>query len=297
MQLYDLLVCRFFMHSLSSTQRERLLTFATPELRDQIGAIPEIISDTETDGGVPFGLETSDQLFGRIHPSHIATALRKFTPAEMSLFLAVLPESVAKNVEKRLKITENPTLIPEPMKRFLQNTLLSNLFKMKDQILPLGALPWSTLNILLTFSPTELEEILFFWGLNDFVPHFCAILDERYNSVIKALSPAELDYLQTQARRVKQFQARPFDLAGWSGDQETLRRFVKESGILRLQHLLRYEHEILGTQLIWLLDKQSGDLLFTPQPHAPYEDWQHLIKHSLMELAHNPSENQGNEAV
>jgi hypothetical protein len=236
------LVCNAFIENQAKEDKNKLLSFLPDKERE------EILSLESPSASLCEGYDLTEHLMDWVHYSWLTPFLRTLTEQELKIFLSSLNNDHAENLKQELLFSEEIPAISLISKSFLRQKLASYLLKKESSLLPITALPPSSLNCLLDLSSGGLQHLIDFLGLHDLAVELKQIIDNiKLKKIHSFLSKEKLFFLKSLAHKKESIVFKKMELTHWNGEEESLLNLLRKRGMNRLAKALFPENK----DLIW----------------------------------------------
>ncbi len=242
-----------FLQKCPPDKREHLSAHLPENDRKLIQALPKTKGDPTQ--GIDNPLE-------QIHFSWFAPYLRNLTERDIRFFISALSEQQAAGLKKSLLFSGTTAPLRDLAKKFLQMTLLQKVSADQTDLLPVNFLPDSPLLPLLELKLADLNSIVDYLGLHDLAVEMRQIIDKaKLESIYKALSSEEQNYLKILLQSREPIAFSRMGLANWKGDADSLKTMLRQRGVNRLAKALYGQHSSFIWHLCHRLDTDRAVLL------------------------------------
>ena len=257
MMLSTRTILQAFLDRSPPEEKEELLGYLTLAERQAI------ISPSKTYGDPLKSQENPSRLLDWIHSSWISPFLRTLSEREIGLFLDCLSAEKAASVGKELLYKQkSPSTLSSIGKSFLETTLVQYLTAEAEDLLPIGCLPESPLNLFLTLSSDEAHEFLDLFGLHDLAAEIKQIIDkQKLAKIYETLTLNQQSYLKILLQSHEPVLFAPIGLANWTGDQARLKLLIQQRGANRLGKALHEQDPSLFWYILHRLDMDRALLI------------------------------------
>lgn len=250
------LTCKAFIEKLPQKEQTRLAEFLPEKEQKQLASLRFAQPDW-IDRKVRI-----ENALDLVHPSWI---LQVVYPAhsiqEIGFILAALDQRQASALKAQLPYPHPLPALTPLGKRYLRNDLLQKIPGIED-LVPLEALPESSLNILTTLSFKELLQLVFFLGLKELAQYLKLIIDKNRRKAIQtALSADEWAMLEQLSTKKEPLAPNRGTFDTWTGQPAQLRLLIEQRGINRLAKALFGEHDSLLWYVLHILDTARANFL------------------------------------
>lgn len=230
------IVCRAFIDKKAKETKETLLSFLSPKQKKELLSIPLPSSD------ITLGFDLIKYLLEWSHYSWFAPFLRTLSENEISFFLSALPEKTAQDLRECLLFSSKLPPLSSAVKSFIQRKLAEVLLMDNPHLIPVEALPTSSLNCLLTLTSSEISLLIDFLGLHDLSIEMRLIIDTvKIKKIHSVLSKEKIFFLSLLTNRQEPQLFKPMNLSSWSGNPEDLPNLLHKRGMNRLINVLYSE--------------------------------------------------------
>jgi len=272
------LTCKAFIEQQSPQEQKRLLEFLPQKERKQLQSLRFAQPGWEDK---PVRIEDALDI---IHPSWILPLLHPtLTMQEVGFILASLAPHQASVLKSQLHYMRPlPSLTPLG-KSYLRNDLLQKVPGAED-LVPINALPESTLNVLTNQSFMSLLKLIFSLGLKDLSQYLKLVIDKNKRKGIEAaLSPEEWQALENLSMKKDPVAGGKEIFDAWTGEPEKLRLLIEQRGINRLAKALFGEHVALLWYVMHILDTARANFLHKLCSESPSKATHDFLKTQIIE--------------
>ncbi len=216
------------------------------------------------------GFNLAQEVLEEIHESWLLPFLRHFSEKEACLFLSSLPLPMAHTLKNTLKCSRPLVPLTEILQIFFRQKMAQYLLSSHPDLLPIKALPSSSLLILSTLNTQELRLLIEFLGLHDLSVEIKQIIDNtKLKKIHMVLSKEKQFFLKGLTHKKEHVIFRRMELSRWNGEMDRLLSLLFQRGMNRLAKALYPEHADLVWHLAHRLDTQEAQLLYSL--HKPLE--------------------------
>lgn len=244
------LVCRAFLERTAKDKSETFATFLPPAEKESFLASKPLSTE------LCLGFDRTQYLLYSMHYSWIALYLRTLPKQEIALFLALFSQEKNKSLRDYLLFLEPQMALTPLAQSFLLQKLSRNIF-IKEDLLPIDALPPSPLNLLLQFSAENIHTLCEFLGLRDLAIELSQIIDTiRLKQIYAALSKEKWTYLNVLLQKQEPVSFKKMEIHKGPLEAETLLLLLYKRGMNRLAKALYTADK----SLVWYVSHQmSGE--------------------------------------
>ncbi len=250
-------------------QDSKILRFLAPGMQKEIQALapPQHLNFAT--------ILSPTKWIDRVHYSWFYPFVSTLPLQSQSLFFPLFSPQQRNGLETMLK-REIPFGRASPFITFYLAEYLRKRLQ-KEEVLPLDALPRSSLNPLIKVKWSALMEIINYLGLFDLACDFRQIVDKAViKRIYKALPPQHTAFLQYASKQTMKWTSPKLNLHHWDGDVKKLQVLLHKRGIMRLTKGILEEHLSFRWHLIHRLDVGRAQVMMNslkePIDHAliPY---------------------------
>ena len=232
------LVCRSFIESKRKEAKEELLSFLDPKRKTELLSFPSPCSD------LSLGFDQVRHLLDFVHPSWFTPFLRTLPECEIPLFLAAFPENQKNELCNLLLCNPKEITLPSIAKNFLQRKVIEALLSKQPTLLPIEAIPNSSLLPLLKLTHEGLHLLCDFLGLYDLSTEMRLIIDKvRIKKMESALSKEQSFFLSSLLGKQDPQPFKPMGLQAWNGTNVEFLALLHKRGMNRLSKGLYPENK------------------------------------------------------
>lgn len=273
------LVCHAFMKACGEKEMESLLSFLPPKDKSSFA------KEKDLPAALCEGFDPADDLLQRVHYSWFSPFLRTLPEEEAGLFLSVFPEEEAKSLQQELLVSQEILPISPITKAFLEERLAAYLLKDQKTLLPVQALPPSSLHCLLELSTTGIRELADFLGLHDLAVEMKQIIDNtKLKKIYSLLSREKLLFLKSLSHNKEGVVFKKMGIVNWSGDPEALLSLLRKRGMNRLAKALYFENKDFVWHLIHKMSYDEAHLLMQLQKTLEHQKAHNLLGRQVIEV-------------
>lgn len=245
------LALQTFLNALPEERVQVLMQFLPEEEQQRLHALPRSMREEAPS----FSLEN-------VHWSWLIPTLKSYSLQDAMAFIAALDLSVREPLGFALKV-EIDRLELSPLGRgFLRQQLWESLMPHAQGVLPIEALPPSSMKKLLAFSKKGLVQCIDFLSLYDLSVEMRQIVDTKVlKTIYSILSEEKRKFLRQILDRRESFSVGRLGLERWDGQAESLRLLLHRRGLARLAGALADQESDLVWYIAHQLDIGRGHLL------------------------------------
>ena len=249
-----LIVWHSFLHTAPPDQQSSLLRCISPELAQELQAIPPPSTDLH------HGFEPVEDEISKIHYSWFSPFLRSLPESEIKLFLSSLTPEQMKGLKQSLLLS-NTLPTPSPIaKTYLKQTLF-DMIAIED-LVPVACLPADPLNALIDLSSTEISSLIDLLSMHDLSIEIRHVIEtSKLKEIYGLLSKAQTTFLKTLLHKKEAVSFKKMGLLAWNGDREALRSMLLQRGLNRIAKSLYERSPSLLWHVAHRLDAEKGQLL------------------------------------
>ncbi|HSX13932.1 MAG TPA: hypothetical protein VLE96_05890 [Chlamydiales bacterium] len=245
------IVLKAILKTLDSEKSDRLLSFLPDQEKDFLLHLPDIHLTAQA-AAVP----TLDQ----IHWSWFIPVFEASAPKDQKVLLKVFPVSAQKSLSKVLQITPATEKMSRMALSYLRQTLLQAV--MPQNLLPIGLLPPSPLNLILQIEKKKLTKLIDYLSLYDLSRELRQIVETKIlQKIYSFLTDDEKQFLKIAATQKEPYTTAQIHLEKWDGAKESFRLTLHRVGLARLGSALSGQDPDLIWYICHQLDSGRGKAL------------------------------------
>lgn len=228
-------------------QDPSILRFLNPKMQQEVEAL-----------GMPHKLNFPSMLsvtkwLQRVHYSWFYPYLSTLPKKSQLLFFPLFSTPQRKGLESMLKLESKPQEMAPFLSYFLADHLRNQV--QKEEVIPIDALPQSSLNPLIHVQWSKMMQIIDILGLFDLACDSRQIVDKSLiDKIHKALPKEYSHFLNYAIKQPIKWTSPRMNLEHWNGDREKLMTLLHQRGLMRLAKGILKEHLSLRWHLIHRLD-------------------------------------------
>ncbi|MBX9924391.1 MAG: hypothetical protein K2Y01_09805 [Rhabdochlamydiaceae bacterium] len=282
------LVCRTWIEKKKKESKMTLFSFLPPDDKESITHLTPPSQD------LTLGFDLGKEVLQQTHESWLLPFLRHFSEKEVCFFLSSLPLSTAQSLKNALKCSRPLVQISATMQFFFQQKMMQYLLNSAPNLLPIKALPKSSLNLLVSLNTKELHLLVEFLGLHDLSVEIKQIIDNtKLKKIHSVLSKEKQLFLKGLTHKKEQVIFKRMELSRWDGEMDRLLSLLFQRGMNRLAKALYPEHSDLVWHIAHRMDMQEAQLLFSLHKSLEHPNAYAFLSKQILEVlsflqTHNP---------
>jgi hypothetical protein len=243
------LICNAFIEKRAKESKASLLSLLPAELKKEASSLLPV------DQKLSAGFNQTAHLMEWTHYSWFAPFLRTLSEKEIPIFLSAFSEEKAKSLSELLLFSAPISSCSLLTKKFLQKEITHSLLQDNPDLMPIEALPSSSLDILLSLSAKGLKTLTEFLGLHDLAPSFRQIIDTtKIKKIQSYLSKEKLLFLSNVSQKKQSLLFQPLKLDPWIDKKEELLGLLAKRGMNRLSKALCEENP----HFVWYIKRRMS---------------------------------------
>lgn len=219
-----------------------------------------------------------------IHYSWLYPPLAELPQKTQGLFFPLFSQKQQKGLSEMLQFQPKSIKLSPFITYYLADFLKNKV--QKEDVIPLSALPKSTLNPLIKVKWSALMNLIDYLGLYDLACDFKQIVDKTLIRKIFAALPKEHgDFVRYASKQPIKWVSPKLTLQNWDGDPQKLKRLLHQRGLIRLARGVSGEHLSFRWHLIHRLDVQRAKVISEALTQPIDREQFSLFKNQILHIA------------